>query len=112
MMSVAAAARFARRGQAADDARAEQIAIVQAVFCYDVIVERLQIALGQELSGKELRANIQLRLTHRAAGSAARARTRSDGIGTRAAAGTSHARRLRVRRHWRSPDCAPSHPHG
>src|SRR5260370_20515737 len=101
MMTFSAAARFARRGQAADDAGAEQIAIVQAVFCYDVIVERLQIVLGQQLSGKELRSNIQLRLTHRA-GSAARARTRSDGIGTRAAAGTYHAGRLRVRRHWRS----------
>jgi len=54
---MAAAAGIAQHLEPAHDAGAEQMAIVQPVLGEHVILERLQVVLGEKLPGKEARAD-------------------------------------------------------
>src|SRR5215467_5650747 len=67
------AAGVAGHFQATDDARAEKVAIMQAVLVTCIIGQQLQVVFGQKLSGEEARTNDSLPLAGSASGAAAAA---------------------------------------
>jgi hypothetical protein len=65
---VAVAARVAGDLEAADDALAEEAAVVQAALGRDVLAEQPEVFLGQQLTGEETRAHVRLGARHRHGG--------------------------------------------